>query len=133
MNTSYVTDKALIQPVDVAQLLCFAPWAENRSLAQIRKMLVKSDLAVLAFMGEQPVGFARVLTDFVFRAYLEDVIVHPEYRSNGIGGSLVGRLEVLLKEQGVERIELSTGKPGFWENLGFHRKPDTTHMMKRLR
>ncbi|ODT44134.1 MAG: hypothetical protein ABS70_06265 [Nitrospira sp. SCN 59-13] len=52
-----------------------APWAKHRALEQAQAMLAKTDLVILAWDGPRLVGFGRVLTDYVFRASIWDVIV----------------------------------------------------------
>ena len=41
------------------------------------------------------VGFARVVSDGIFRAYIEDVVVHESVRNKGIGEKM---LTILLRE-----------------------------------
>lgn len=41
------------------------------------------------------IGFARVVSDGVFRAYIEDVVVHESVRNKGIGEKM---LTMLLEE-----------------------------------
>ena len=59
-------------------------------------------------MGGPPrcrVGFARVLTDWHYRAYVYDVIVATDWRDRGLGRELLDALMERL--HAVESIELS--------------------------
>ncbi len=79
----------------------------------LRQSLFGADPAaevVLAFAGDQPAGFAlwfRSYSTFLARPgiYLEDLFVFPEYRSLGLGRSLLRRLAQTAVERGYGRLE----------------------------
>ncbi|MCA9481306.1 MAG: GNAT family N-acetyltransferase, partial [Nitrospira sp.] len=56
------------------------------------KMLAHTDLVITAWDDENLVGFGRVLTDFVFRASIWDVIVDRPYHNRDIGKGIVHRM-----------------------------------------
>lgn len=60
----------------------------------ILKML-KNSIAIGVWEENELVGFARVVSDGVFRAYIEDVVVHENVRNKGIGEKM---LTILLRE-----------------------------------
>lgn len=70
----------VIEPARLGQLLEFYRatwWAAHRTQSDVERMLAGSDL-VIALVDEATdrlVAFARVLTDFVYRAAVFDVIV----------------------------------------------------------
>lgn len=77
--------------------------------------------AVGAWRGEDLVGFARALSDGHFAAYVEDVMVHEDYRRSGVGERI---LSLLLAEIGdVANVSLFCEPPvvGFYEASGFRR------------
>jgi predicted GNAT family N-acyltransferase len=69
------------------------------------------------------VGFARVLTDHVYKAFLFDVIVRPAYRGTGLGRRIMHDVTshpVLSQVASIElycRPELNA----FYESFGFAR------------
>src|SRR5215218_8391987 len=67
---------------------------------QDTRVALKSGPAVGAWDGDRLVGFARALSDGHFNAYVEDVMVHEEYRCQGVGKRVVS----LLLEQ-LDNIE----------------------------
>ena len=68
------------------------------------------------------IGFARVLTDRVYRATLWDVVVHPDYQKRGVGEELVNRALAHPVLSKVEKFWLNTrDKFGFYEKFGFVR------------
>jgi GNAT superfamily N-acetyltransferase len=66
-------------------------WSRGRERADIERMLKYSDL-IVAFCdsdSKRLVAFSRILTDYVYRAVVFDVIVEPTYRGNGLGRILM--------------------------------------------
>ena len=76
-------------------------------------MLRHTDLALCAWDGEQLVGFGRVLTDFVYRATIWDIIVDAAYQKQGIGSELVQRILAHPRLKKVELVWLCTRCPEF--------------------
>lgn len=84
--------------------------------------------ALLAYLGDEPVGFALFFHNFsTFLGrpgiYLEDLYVRPEFRGSGIGRILLAHLAKLAKERGCGRLEwwvLDWNEPsiGFYKSLG---------------
>lgn len=64
-----------------------------------------------AFDGERLVGFAQLFllpkTTFIM-GYLEDVIVHSEYRNQGIGTKILTEVISLATQKGAKVINLTT-------------------------
>jgi N-acetylglutamate synthase-like GNAT family acetyltransferase len=119
---------------DVSQLLELfrqAPWAKDRSLDEAKVMLQHTDLAVCARDGERLIGFGRVLTDFVYRATIWDVIVDRAYQGRGVGTEIVKRILHHPQLQRVELFWLCTRRPGFYERLGFSSKEQTGMVWSR--
>ncbi len=56
-------------------------------------------------------GIARVLSDGCSDAYIQDVVVAPEYRGRGVGSGLISLLTDELRRCGVDWIAL-VGEPG---------------------
>ena len=120
--------------LDAAQLLRLfhqAPWAKNRTLKDAKVMLDHSDVVLCAWDGERLVGFGRVLTDFVYRATIWDVIVDQAYQKQGIGTELVQRILHHPRLNKVELFWLCTRRPGFYEKLGFSSKEQTGMVWSR--
>jgi len=127
-----ITDKELINPIDVFKIFWHAEWTKNRRVEDVENMMKNTGIVVLIKYKKKPIAFARAITDFVFRAYIEDVIVLPKHQKHGIGTLLVETLENILKLSGVNRIELTTNKVYFWQSLGYNIKNNTEHLIKNL-
>jgi ribosomal protein S18 acetylase RimI-like enzyme len=109
-----------IDPTRLVLLYQQAPWATGRTAEDTRAMLQETDLAVSAWDGNRLVGFGRLLTDYVYRASIWDVIVDRDYQGQDIGTEIVQRL---LHHPSLKRVELfwlcTRDKQTFYEKLGF--------------
>ena len=127
------SDQARVDPDQLTRLFQQAPWAKGRTAEDAQAMLANTDLIVSAWDGEELVGFGRVLTDYVYRATIWDVIVAKPYQGRGVGTEIVQRIlnHPLLKK--VELFWLCTRMPGFYERLGFSSKEQTGMVWSRAR
>ena len=110
----------------LVELYEFAPWAKGRALDQIRQMLEGTDLALSAWDDARLVGFGRVLTDYIFRASIWDVVVDPAYQGQDIGTQIMERI---LGHPSLKQVELfwlcTRDQQSFYEKLGFSAKEQT--------
>lgn len=111
-----------INPEQLQELLQQTTWANNRSPLQLQQMLDNSQLTLGVWHDEKLIGFARVVTDDIYRAWIEDVVVDSAYRKQGIGGKLVDKL--LKRLEHVEDITLSCVYEliPFYQRKGFKTK-----------
>ena len=56
---------------------------------QAKQVLAHTTAVIAIRHGDRYVGITRILFDYGTDAYLTDVIVHPDYQGQGIGGLLV--------------------------------------------
>lgn len=124
---------------DVVRLLRSTGWAADRDRDGVRRMLSHTDLVVCLVRrgGSGPpgevVGFARVLTDFEYRAFVEDVVVGVPYRGRGLGTRLVRAVCDHPELHGVERLVLECRREllGFYEQFDFEAVPQEALLLKR--
>lgn len=111
-----------VEPADLCALFEHAPWARGRSVEGILAMLSNTDYHFSAWDGKRLIGFARVLTDRIYRATLWDVVVHPDYQKRGVGEELMNRVLSHPVLSRVEKFWLNTrDKFGYYEKFGFVR------------
>ena len=130
-TTVTFSEKKSLQPEQLLTLFQQAPWAKGRTLSDAREMLRHTDVAMCAWDGDHLVGFGRVLTDFVYRATIWDVIVDEAYQKQGIGAEIVQRILHHPRLKKVELFWLCTRRPGFYEKLGFSSKEQTGMVWNR--
>ena len=110
-------------------------WTENRSLADVIVMLEHSDLC-LGLVDDHTshiCGFARVLSDFVFKALIFDVIVAAQYRGGDLGERLMDAILNHTALQDVEHFELycRPEMEGYYQRWDFSRAVSGVALMRR--
>ena len=110
-----------IEPEQLLGLLRQAGWAKHRSMEGVRRMLEGTSLTLGAWEGDRLVGFARAMTDGIYRALIDDVIVEESRRGEGIGSDLMRKFIEELAE--VEEVFLRCGEGvvPFYERHRFER------------
>jgi predicted GNAT family N-acyltransferase len=109
-------------------------WSQGRTLEATRRAVAGSKL-VFALMTpqEELVAFARVLSDGVYKAFLYDMIVAPEWRGKGMSARL---LEGVLSHpdiHDVEHLELycTDELVPYYERVGFYPAPKSLRLLRR--
>lgn len=101
--------------------------------ARAKVALANSLYIVVISHGDQPVGMARVIGDGGYAFFICDVIVRPEYQSQGLGRKLIENVLAWLKsivmpgETIMVNLMSAMGKEKFYEKLGFHTRPFGNH------
>ena len=114
------------EPQQILALFEQTDWAQGRSLHDIQRMLAETDVTVSAWAGNTLVGLGRVLTDYVYRASIWDVIVDVKYHDQDIGKGLIKRILMHPSLLQVELFWLCTRRyQGFYASLGFSDKEQT--------
>ena len=110
-----------IELQQLQDLLRQAGWANRRSVEGIQQMLDGTPLTLGAWEGDRLVGFVRVITDGIYRALIDDVVVEASKRGTGIGSELMQRITERLAE--VEEVFLRCGEHvvPFYERHRFER------------
>jgi predicted GNAT family N-acyltransferase len=127
-----------LEPSHVTQLMeLYAAewWTSERQLPDVEAMLAGTDLvvAVIHRPSERLVGFARVLTDFVYQALVLDVIVAADLRGTGLGARLMDAIVGHPKLASLRTIELACQPElvAFYERWGFTDKVGRSRLMRR--
>ncbi|MFD6531045.1 GNAT family N-acetyltransferase [Streptomyces sp. NPDC060184] len=116
------TDPARLDPARIHHWLSTdAYWALGRSRAKQDAAIASSlNFGVYERSSGSQVGYARVVTDHVFFAWLCDVYVDPSVRGQGLGVRLAEAVRDHLAPAGVRRILLATGDAhGVYAKVGF--------------
>lgn len=97
-------------------------WCKGRTLEETKIGVANSQI-IIGLIDEQSdlVGFARILTDTIFKALIFDVIIADTHRGKGLGKALVDAIKSHSALQNVKHFELYC-KPdmiGFYEAYGF--------------
>jgi ribosomal protein S18 acetylase RimI-like enzyme len=117
----------LIRPIESSReiesarlLLQNASWGKRVSDPVVfRELVARSQVALVAVLKGEVVGFLRALTDGLFNGYISMVVVAPEHRGKGIGTALVRRA---MGDNLEMTWVLRAGRDGvtaFYRKLGF--------------
>jgi ribosomal protein S18 acetylase RimI-like enzyme len=117
----------LIRPIESSReiesarlLLQNASWGKRVSDPVVfRELVARSQVALVAILEGEVVGFLRALTDGLFNGYISMVVVAPEHRGKGIGTALVRRA---MGDNLEMTWVLRAGRDGvtaFYRKLGF--------------
>lgn len=97
-------------------------WTKGRTFEDVMSMVRHSDLSLGCCSAEgKLIGFTRVLTDYTFKAFIFDVIVHEAYRGRGIGEAILDRVVTHPTLGRVTSFELycPDNLVPFYSKLGF--------------
>ena len=95
-------------PSEQVQALCDSvQWsAYTKDMPKLIRGIEKSQIVITAWNGEELAGLIRCLTDFETIAYIQDILVKPVWRKQGIGDELMR--QTLAKLNGIRQIVLMT-------------------------
>lgn len=103
-------------------------WKEL-SREQAEKALKNSLYIVVAYEAGKPVGMGRIVGDGAVICYVQDLLICPGYRKQGIGGTLLEQLKHYVEALRLHNTELmlglmcAKGRESFYERHGFIARP----------
>lgn len=113
---------------ELKNLFIQTTWASKRKDSDIAKMLESLSVYVTIRLNSELIGFGRAISDGVYRALIDDIIVDNSHQNKGLGKIIV---ETLLEQlAGIDEIFLNT-KPKlerFYQKFGFNKMPATITM-----
>jgi len=134
MDTSTIwfsDQKELLEPKQLQDLFNLtAFWAQNRPIEDLAIAIANSDPVISVWDENRLIGFTRANSDCVYRATIWDVVIHPDYRGQGLGRKMI---EYLLDHPRICRVErvylMTTYQQGFYLRLGFQIPNPSTCMV----
>ena len=111
-----------INPEVLHDLLQQTSWANNRSPLDIQQMLDRSQITLGVWDEDRLIAFSRVITDDLYRALIDDIVVDNSYRGQGIASQMLEKM--LIRMQHIETIMLDCDPElsDFYGKFGFHIK-----------
>ncbi|MFI6237834.1 GNAT family N-acetyltransferase [Micromonospora sp. NPDC050784] len=114
-------------------------WDSNRAVERTAQLLAHEDVALFEARSDedQLIGVASVYLDilsvrFGRRASIEDLAVHPDWRSRGVGSKLLAAARAWAHEQGADYVFLESGL-GRTEAHRFYLREGATHAAAAFR
>ena len=99
----------------------------------LERLITASQRVAVATSQSQIIGFARAITDGLSNGYLSMVVVAPEWRSQGIGKSLVD--EIVKDDSNITWVLRASRSqaPEFFAKLGFSPSSEAMERSRKTR
>lgn len=100
-------DKIIVDGIEkmdfekVTSMLSKADWSKGIKIDEVKEGAENSALVVGAFIDNEQVGYARVISDIVRFAYISDVYVDENYRGQGIAKMM---MQYIMNHERLERV-----------------------------
>ncbi len=93
----------------------------------VSKALEKDLFSVCILENDKVVGIGRVIGDGVIYFYVQDVIVLPQFRNQGVGQLIMNQIENYLDQMAPDGafvgLMAAEGTEGFYQNFGYQSRP----------
>jgi len=125
----------IVNHADINQLVTIYKdagwWVEGNDSADpsfIQKIIAGSFCFAVAVYEDKIIGMGRSISDGVSDAYIQDVAVLTQYRSQGIGAKIMDEIIGFLKKKGISWIGLISEPKAtsFYTRYGFKEMKDYT-------
>jgi GNAT superfamily N-acetyltransferase len=103
-----------------------AYWVRGRDRATIERLVRESTRVIGVYLGDQQVGFARVISDGTSVAWLGDVFVLAEHRGKGLGEELVREAVEFPDHRDVQWYLNTRDAHALYAKFGFEAASDRT-------
>jgi GNAT superfamily N-acetyltransferase len=103
-----------------------AYWVRGRDRATIERLVRESTRVIGVYVGDQQVGFARVISDGTSVAWLGDVFVLAEHRGRGLGEELVREAVEYPDHRDVQWYLNTRDAHALYAKFGFEAPSDRT-------
>src|SRR5690606_17961989 len=91
--------------------------------ARMAKTLANANLTLTAWEGQQLVGIARSVTDWVYCCYLSDLAVRASHQKGGIGKQLIRETQAALDRQAKIILLAAPAAVEYYPRIGFTQHP----------
>ncbi len=111
---------APISPKGLADLRQSVGW--NRMEFDLADERLHNAFHLCCFDAERLVGYVDVVSNGVTDAYIQDLMVHPDYQHHGIGRQLMQRILEHLRAEGIYMVSIIYGEAElqkYYEDFGF--------------
>lgn len=108
-------------------------WTKGRSLLETKKCIEGSQICIGIIDDNRSLqGFARIVTDYIFKAFIFDLIVAQSQRGMGLGNTLVSLIRLHQDLKHVKHFELYCLPEmfGFYEKHGFSKEVGEIKLMR---
>ena len=119
-------DKTLLDIEAIQEFIAKTYWGQGRSLMDVKKTVENSFCFGMYTHEKQQIGFARVVTDYIYFGYFMDVIVLEGSQGRGYGKILIEYMLAHPIIKNLKTIALKTKDAHtLYEKFGFNKIGDS--------
>ena len=116
----------------IQEFLSNTYWAKGRTIEEM-KICVDHSINFGVYIGEQQIGYARVVTDFFQFAYLMDVFMDKDFRGLGYSKQLMSHIFETEELRKIKVWRLATSDAhGLYKQFGFTELAKPQNIMERI-
>lgn len=111
-------------------------WSKGRSLSDTQKCIQGSQITLgVVDENDRLIGFCRVLSDFIFKALIFDLIVNSKHREKGVSATLINQVKSHSRLSEVKHFELYCVPELFslYQKYDFTSEVGDIHLMRYLK
>ena len=119
-------DKTLLDIEAIQEFIAKTYWGDGRTLIDVKKTVENSFCFGMYTHEKKQIGFARVVTDYIYFGYFMDVIILQEYQGRGYGKVLIGHMLEHPIIKNLKTVALKTKDAhSLYEKFGFNKIGDS--------
>ncbi len=85
-------DKNLLDVSAIKNFIADEYWGDGRSIADVETTIKNSYCFGIYRLDKEQIGFARVVTDYIYFGYIMDVIIFEKFQGKGYGKILIAHV-----------------------------------------
>lgn len=123
-------DKGLLNVEGIQQFIASSYWGKDRTLNEVILTIENSYCFGIYTKDNEQIGFARVVTDYIYFGYFMDVIIFDKFQGKGYGKILI---EAMLEDSTIKSLKTIALKTKdahkLYERYGFNKIGDSSLWM----
>jgi aralkylamine N-acetyltransferase len=121
MNIEFNSDIETVNWQRASELFSLVGWG-IRNPQEIQAAFKKSSFVRFAYSNNVLVGFGRTVDDGKYYALIADLVIHPEFQSQGIGSHVLLYLKNSLEGYAFTTLTSAASKEAFYESQGWKKQ-----------
>lgn len=123
-------NKRLLNVEGIQQFIASSYWGKDRTLNEVKLSIENSYCFGIYTKDNEQIGFARVVTDYIYFGYFMDVIIFDKFQGKGYGKILI---EAMLEDSTIKSLKTLALKTKdahqLYERFGFDKIGDSALWM----
>ncbi|WP_423999732.1 GNAT family N-acetyltransferase [Maribacter sp. IgM3_T14_3] len=119
-------DKSLLKVEKIQQFIANSYWGNGRTLDEVKLTIENSYCFGIYTPENEQIGFARIVTDYIYFGYFMDVIVLDKFQGQGYGKILIHAIFEDITIKKLKTLALKTKDAHhLYERYGFNKIGDS--------